>query len=140
MHACGDGGLVQEGDLGSPKHFERDNRLADVRADGLASNPGLVLLAIHPALLDDAEANVNDVDIVHPETRAAGICSSGEEAEDEGIEPVGGVPIGSHELPVCLAILSHCLTVLVDKSEEEFDKNNIKLAKAPLFEGSAHLG
>ncbi len=50
--------------------------------DGLASNPGLVLLAVHPALLDDAEANTIDVDVVHFESPAAGVRSSGEEAED----------------------------------------------------------
>jgi hypothetical protein len=61
MHACGDGSLVHEGYLGSPKHFEHVDCLDDARADGLASNLGLVLLTIHPALLDDAEANVDNV-------------------------------------------------------------------------------
>jgi hypothetical protein len=50
------------------------------------------------------------------------------------------VPISGHALPVCLAILGHCLTILVDKPEEEVDKDNIRLAKAPLLEGSMHLG
>ncbi len=74
MHVCRDGGLVHKGDLGGSKHFERVVRLDDAGADGLASNPGLVFLAIHPALLDDAETNVNDVDIVHPVAHAAGVC------------------------------------------------------------------
>ncbi len=90
--------------------------------------------------LDDAEANVNNVNVIHPEARAAGIRSSGEEAEDEGIEPVGGVPISGHALPVCLAILGHHLTVLVDEPEEEVNKDNIRFAKTLLLEGSAHLG
>ncbi len=109
-------------------------------ADGLAGDPGLVFLAVHPALLDDAEANVNNVNIVHPEARAAGVRSSGEEAEDEGIEPIGGVSIGGHALPICLAILGCRLTVLVDEPEEEVNKYDIRLAKVPLLEGSAHLG
>ena len=108
-------------------------------ADGLTSNPGLVLLAVHPALLDDAEANVEDVDFVHPEARAAGVRSSGEEAEDEGIKPIGGVPIGGHALPVCLAILGRCLIVLVDKLEEEVKEDDIGLVEAPLSEGGTHL-
>jgi hypothetical protein len=120
--------------------FECVDRLDNAGADGLTSNPGFVLLAVHPTLLDDAEANVNDVDIVHPEACVAGVRSSGEEAEDKGIKSIGGVPIGSHALLVCLAILSHCLTVLVDKPEEEVDKDNIRLLKVPLLEGSAHLG
>jgi hypothetical protein len=50
------------------------------------------------------------------------------------------VPIGSHALPVCLAILGCHLTILVDEPEEEVDKDDIRLAKAPLLEGNAHLG
>ncbi len=128
IHACRDGGLVQEGDLGGPKRFECVDHLDDAGADGLASDPGLVFLAIHPASLDDAEAIVDDVDVVHPEARAAGVRSSGEEAEDEGIESIGRVPIDGHALPVGLAILGQCLTILVDKPEEEVGKDNIALS------------
>jgi hypothetical protein len=120
--------------------FECVDCLDDVGADGLASDPGFVPLSVHPALLDDAEANANNVNIVHPEARAPGMRSSGEEAEDEGIKPVGGVPIGSHALPVCLAILGRRLTILIDKPEEEVNKNDIRLAKVPLLKESAHLG
>jgi hypothetical protein len=120
--------------------FELVNRFNDARADGLVSNPGLVLLAVHPVLFDDVEANVNNLDVPHFESLAAGVCSSGEEAEDEGIKPVGGVPIGGHAQPVCLSILGRCLTVLVGEPEEEVDKDNIRLVEAPLLEGSAHLG
>ncbi len=98
-HAClQEWRSVYEGDLGCPKRFECVYRLNDAGADFLASNPGLVLFAVHPTLLDDAEANVNNIDVIHLEA-CAGIRSSGEEAEDEGIKPVGGVPIvgGPHE-------------------------------------------
>jgi hypothetical protein len=114
MHACGYGGLIHEGDLGGPKRFECVNHLDDAGADGLESNPGLLLLAVHPALLDDAEDNVDDVNIIHFVDRAPGVRRSGEEAEDKGIKTVGRVPIGSHALWVCLAILGHRLTVLFD--------------------------
>jgi hypothetical protein len=73
-------------------------------------------------------------------TRAAGVRSSGEEMEDEGIKPVGRVPISGHALPVCLTILGHCLTILVDESEKGEDKDDIRLTEAPLLEGSVHLG
>jgi hypothetical protein len=46
---------------------------------------------------------------------------------------------GGHALPVCLAILGRCLTVLVDKPEEEVDKDNIGLTEALLLGGSVHL-
>jgi hypothetical protein len=131
MHACEYSGLVYEGDLGSPKCLEPVNHLDDARADGLASDPGLVIFAIHPALLDDVEANVDDVNIVHLEAWAAGICSSGEEAEDEGSNPLAGCQ---------LAILGRRFTILVDKPEKEINKDNIRLAEAPLLEGSMHLG
>ncbi len=108
--------------------------------DGLASNPGLVLFAVHPTLHDDAEANVNDINIAHLEASTAGVHISGEEVEDEGIKPVGGVPIGSHALPVHLAISGRCLTILVDDPEEEVNKDDINLAEVPLLEGSMHLG
>ncbi len=140
MHACRDGGLVYEGDLSSPKCFERVDHLDSARADGLASDPGLVLLAVHFALLDDVEANVDNVNVIHPEACTAGVRSFGEEAEDEGIEPVRGVTIGSHALLIRLQILGCRLTVLVDKPEEEVNKDNIKLAKVPLLKGSMHLG
>jgi hypothetical protein len=134
MHACGDGGLVHEGDLGGPKLFEHVDRLDNARADGLASNPGLALLAIHPALLDNAEANVNNVDVLHLESCAAGVRSSSEEVGDKCIELVGRVPIGGHVLPVHLAILSSCLTVLVDEPEEVVNKDNFRLVEVPLLE------
>ncbi len=131
--------MVHEGDLGGPKWLERVNRLNDAGVDCLMSNPGLVLFAVHPASLDDAEANVDDVDIVHPVARAAGVRSTREEAEEEGIKPVSGVPVSGHALPVCLAILGHRLTVLVDKPEEEVNKDNIGLTEAPLLGESTHL-
>jgi hypothetical protein len=140
MHTCGDSILIHEGDFGGPKCFECVNRLDNAGADGLTSDPGLVILAVHPALLDNAEANVNDVDVIHVESCVAGVRSSGEEVEDEGIQPIGGVPIGGRVLPVCLAILGCCLTVLVDEPEEEVDEDDIRLAEALLLEGSAHLG
>ncbi len=140
MHDCRDGGLVHKRDLGGPTLFELVHHLDDAGVDGLASNPGLVLLAVHTPSLDDAEANVDDADVVYLEACAASVCSSVEEVEDEGIEPVGGVPIGGHALPVCLAILSCCFTVLVDKPEEEVGKDNVRLVEVPLLDGSAHLG
>jgi hypothetical protein len=90
--------------------------------------------------MHNAEANFDNVNAIHLESRTASVRSSGEEAENEGIKPVGGVPIGSNVLPVCLVILGRCLTRLVDKPEEEVNKDNIGFAEAPLLEGSTHLG
>jgi hypothetical protein len=103
-------------------------------------NPGLVLFGVHPALLDDAEANVDDVDIIHLAAGTAGVGGAGEKAKDEGIKPVSGVPVGGHALAVCLAVLGCCFAILFHESEEEVHKNNVWLAEAALLEEGAHLG
>jgi hypothetical protein len=41
-----------------------------------------------------------------------------------------------HALPVCFAILGCHFTVVVNKPREHIDKDNIRLAEAPLLEGS----
>jgi hypothetical protein len=102
-------------------------------------NPQFILLPVHPTVLDDAQADVNDVNVVHLETSAAGVGGAGKEAKDEGIEPVGQVPVGGHALAVHFTVLGHYLAILVDKPEEEVYKDNVGLTKATLLEGSVHL-
>ncbi len=58
-------------------------RMASQAIQALYSSPYI------PHCFDDAEANVDNVDIVHLEAHAAGVCRSGEKAEDEGIKPIG---------------------------------------------------
>ncbi len=133
MEAGGDSGLVDQHDLGNPKRLERVKCLGDVGADGLACNPGLVLLAVHAALLDDTKAKVDNVDVIHFEAGAACEGSASEEAEDERVETFGGVPIGGHTLSVCFAILGRRRTVLFYKPEEKVDKNNVGLTEGALL-------
>ncbi len=133
MEAGGDCGLVDQRDLGGPERFERVKHLNDVGVDGLACDPGLVLLAVHAASLDDAKANVDDVNVIHFAAGAACEGSASEEAEDERVETFGGVPIGGHMLSICFAILGRRCTVLFDKPEEKVDKNDVGLAEAALL-------
>ncbi len=78
MHASGYRCLVDKRVLRSPKHHERVKRLADSGAFGFAGNPRLVFLVIHAALLDDAEADVDNVAVGHPVSRATSICHTNE--------------------------------------------------------------
>ncbi len=87
----------------------------------------------------DAEANVNNVAVSHCVVGASPKCRAGEQVEEECVEAVSRMPIGSHLLPVCFAILGHCFAVVVDKPQEHIDKDDIWLAEAPLLEGGAHL-
>ncbi len=85
------------------------------------------------------QADVDDVNVIHLEACATGIGGAGEEPKDESVEAIGRVPIGSHLLLVGLAILGSRLAVLVDKPEEEIDKNDVRFAEATLLEGRANL-
>ncbi len=72
------------------------------------------------------EANVDDANVIHLAAGAAG--GAGEKAKDEGIKPVGGVPVGSHALAGCLTVLGRYFAVLFHKPEEEVHKNDVWLA------------
>jgi hypothetical protein len=98
-------------------------------ANCLACDPRLVFFRIHATALDEAQADVDEVDIIHLDIRATGVGGAGEEPKDENVEAIGRVPIGSHSLSVGLAILGSCLAVLVDEPEEEIDKNDVRFAK-----------
>jgi hypothetical protein len=91
-------------------------------------------------LLDDAEVDVNDVNIFHLAVGTAGIGGAGEKAKDEGIKPVGRVPVGGHALVVCLTVLGCRFAILFHKPEEEVHKKNVRLVEAALLERGAHLG
>ncbi len=80
-------------------------------------------------MMRDVEANVNNVDVVHFESHAAGVRSFGEEAEDEGIKPVGGVPISGHALPVCLAILAVVLPYWLTNQRKRLTKTILGLQR-----------
>jgi hypothetical protein len=100
--------------------------------DGLACNPSLVLLSIHAAPLDYAEANVDNVAVGHCEVGASCEHRTNEEAEAKHVEIVGGMSVSRHALTVCFAILRHSLTLVVEKPHKHVDKNNVWFAKVPL--------
>jgi hypothetical protein len=128
----GDSGLVDQGDLRCLECFEEVKGFSNSWTDGLTCNPCLVLLGIHAAPVDYAEADVNNVVVGHHEVGASCKCRAGEEAEDKCVETVGKMPVGCHALMVCFAILRRSLTIVVDKPHDHADKNDVWFAKVPL--------
>ncbi len=126
----GDSNLVDQDDLCRPECFEGVKSLVDSWTDGLACDPRLVLLGIHAAPLDYAEADDDDVVVGYCEVGASCKCLTCEEAEDECVETIGGMPVGRHVLMVCFMILRHSLTIVVDKPHKHVNKNNVQFAKA----------
>ncbi len=130
--------MIDEGDFVRPELLERSKRFNYLGTNRLASDPLLVLFGVHSAALDYAEADVNDVGIVHRVAGAAGVARAREEAMDEGVESVGGMPIGSHTVTIPFAIFGGCLTIVFDKPEEEIDKYDVGFAETTLEDGRAN--
>jgi hypothetical protein len=85
-------------------------------------------------VFDDAQANVNNVNVVHRIAGAAGKGRASEKAEDEVVKSVGRMPIRSHALAIGFAVLRCCLSVVVDESQEHIDEDEVGLAEALLLE------
>ncbi len=49
------------------------------------------------------------------------------------------MPVGSHALPVCIAVLGRCLAIMSDKPLKHVDKDNVWLAETMLLEGGVYL-
>ena len=77
-----------------------------------------VFLGVHPASFDDTQADVDDVTIIHWVACHARIGCANEEASQEGLEALGGIPVGGHSLPILFAIFGHCFATLRDEPDE----------------------
>ncbi len=136
----GDGSLVDEGDLCGPEHFKQVKVLEDLVAHCPAGNPRLVLIGIHPRAFDHAQANVNNVVVVHRKTCASRKRSAGVEAQYKDVRLVSRMPLSSHALAICFTVFIGRLAIMVDKPYEHLDKDNVGLAEVPLLEGRTDLG
>ncbi len=127
-----DGGLIQ--------NVLNDKKVSTIlgRMASRARDPLFVFFGVHPASLDDVEADVDDVGIVHRVASAAGVASTGEQAVDDGVEPVAGMPIGSHSVAIPFAIFGGCLAVVFDEPEEEIDEDNVGFAQTTLEDTRAY--
>ena len=110
--------LVDECDRVGPILFEGVDRLDDQRGFALARDPSFVLLGVHSTLFDDAQADVDDVAIVHRVAGRTRVGSTDEEASCEGLEAVGGMPVGGHSLSILFAIFCCCFTIFHDEPIE----------------------
>ena len=110
--------LVDECDCVGPILFEGVDRLGDRQGFILARDPIFVFLGVHPAAFDYAQADVDDVAIVHRVACRACVGCSDEEVRREGLESVGGMPVGGHLLPILFTIFSRCFVVLRDEPIE----------------------
>jgi hypothetical protein len=110
--------LVDQRDHVGPIFLEGVDRLDDRRGFVFAGNPIFVHFRVHPTVFDDAQANVNDVTIIHWVACRACVGCTNVEARCKGLEAVGGMPVGSHPLPIIFAIFGRRFAVLHDEPVE----------------------
>ncbi len=122
--------LVDECNRVGPILFEGVDRFGDRRSFVLAGDPPFVFLRVHPASLDDAQADVDDVAIVHRVAGRARVGSADKEASCEGLETVEGMPVGSHSLSIIFAIFSHCFTIFFNEPVEHVEEDGVWLLHA----------
>jgi hypothetical protein len=96
----------------------------------LTRDPVFVLLGVHFAMLDDAQANFNDITVVNWVTCSAGAGSADEEVCCKGLKTFGGMPGGGHSLPIFLAIFSCGMPILHDETVEHVEKDSVWLFHA----------
>ncbi len=90
MSTGGDGSLLDKGDFVGPESLEVVEGLNDVGANYLTCNLCIVFFGIHATLLDEAQANVDDIDIVHLEPCTAGIGCAGKRHRMRVLNPSAG--------------------------------------------------
>jgi hypothetical protein len=61
---------------------------------------------------------------------SAGVDSTNKEANCKGLETFGGMPGGSHSLPICLAIFGRGSPVICDEPVKHVDKDSVWLFHA----------
>ena len=91
--------LVDECDRVVPIFFEGADRFSDQWGLVLTGDLIFVFLGVHFTSFDDAQANVDDITIVHRVACRARVGCANEEVNCEGLKAVGGMPVGSNLLP-----------------------------------------
>jgi hypothetical protein len=114
--------LVDKCDYVGPIFFEGVDRLDDRRGFVLARDPIFLLLGVHPASFDDAQADVDDITIIHQVACCPRVGCADEEACCKGLESAGGMPVGGHLLPILFTIFGRCFAVLRDEPIEHVRK------------------
>jgi hypothetical protein len=119
--------LVDECNHVGPIFLEGVNHLDDWWDHVLMQDPTFVLLGVHSTVLDDAQADVNDVAVVHWVACSACVGSTDEEAHCKGLKTFGGMSGGRHSLSIFLAIIGCRATVLCDEPVKHVKKDSVWL-------------
>jgi hypothetical protein len=119
--------LVEECNRLGPLFFEGVDHLDNWRDCIFAQDPIFVLLGVHSTALDDVQANVDDVAVVHQVACSACVGSANEEPYCKGLKTIRGMPGGGYFLSICLAIFGHCLPVPCDEPVTHAEKDSVWL-------------
>ena len=122
--------LVDKRDRGGPILLEGVDRLDDRWGFVFACDPIFVLLGVHPTPLYDAQSDVDDVAIVHRVAGCARVGRANEEARCEGLETVGGMPVGGHSLSILFAIFGRRFAIFLGEPVEHVEEDGVRLLHA----------
>ncbi len=84
----------------------------------ISRDPIFVFLGVHPASFDDAQANADDVVIVHWVACHACVGCADEEVHCKGFKSVSRMPVGGHFLAIFFTIFGRCFEVPCDEPIE----------------------
>jgi hypothetical protein len=99
-----DSSLIDKCNCVGPIFLEGVDHLDNLWDRVLTQDPVFVLLGVHSTMLDDVQANVDYVTVIHRVACSNRLGSANEEARYKGLKTFGGMPCGSHSLPIFLAI------------------------------------
>ncbi len=125
-----DSSLVDKCNCVGPIFLEGVDHLDNWWDHVLAQDQIFVLLGIHSTMLDDTQAYVDDVTVVHRVACSAGTGSTNEEARYKGLKIFRVMPGGGHSLPICHAIFGRGTPVLHDEPVKHVEKDSVWLFHA----------
>ncbi len=125
-----DSSLIDKCNCVGPIFLDGVNCLDNLWDRVLAQDPDFVLLGVHSTTLDDVQADVDDVTVVHWLACSAGVGSANEEACCKGLKTFGGMPGGGHSLTMFLAIVGCGMPVLRDELVRHVEKDSVRLFHA----------
>ncbi len=132
------GHLVDEGDRLGPVVLECFDCLGNRRRFVLPHTSALVLLGVHAAAFDDAQANIDDIALLHRIAGCTCIRCANEEVRCKRLKAVRGMPVGGHPLSVLFAVLGCCLPILANKPVKHVEGDSVRLFHADGLVGFAN--
>ncbi len=90
-----DSSLIDKSNHVGPIFLEGVDRLGDWWDHVLARDPVFVLLGVHSTMLDDAQANINDITVIHRVACSAGVGSLMKRHVARGLKPSEGCHVAA---------------------------------------------